>query len=260
MDERGIVEEPVIIFLTLGFLLFAGFIILFIILHRQKVNRYLQEKILMETQFTEALLRSQVEIQEQTLRHISWELHDNLSQAASLIKINLFTLQLDDPQRALQKIEDTKDLTRQLISDLKALSVSLGSDRIEQKGLPAALETEIERLNKTGVVHASFKQEGERPELDNAKSVILYRMAQESLNNSIKHSGATHLELLLKVNGNLFTLAISDNGSGFNVEERKAAGGSGLLNLHNRARLINASLFLESAPGKGTCITIEMPL
>ena len=260
MEPRNLIDKPTVVILTMGFLLLAGFILMIIILYRAKVNRYVQEKMLMEVKFSGALLQAQMEIQEQTLRHISWELHDNLSQAASLIKINLLTIKIEDQDKAVQKIEDAKELTRQLITDLKSLSVSLGSDRIEQKGLYAAIETEIERINKTGFINVRQKLEGEMPVIDNGKSVILYRMVQESLHNSIKHSNGRDIEVLIRGIGNLFTLAISDNGSGFDVEERKAAGGSGLHNLQNRARLINANLSLESAPGKGTCITIEMPL
>lgn len=214
----------------------------------------------MEAEFQQTLLQSQLEIQEQTLRHISWELHDNLSQAASLIKINLNTLKLDDIDKALRKIEDTKDITRQLITDLKTLSVSLGSDKITQSGLAAAVSTELDRLNRTGQYETSFKQEGSLPSIATDKAIILYRMVQETLNNSVKHSDATSMDVFFTSTENLFTLAISDNGSGFDVDEKRKNGGSGLLNLQNRAKLINATLTLESSPGQGTRVTIELPI
>lgn len=210
--------------------------------------------------FKQEIMKAQMEIKEQTLQHISYELHDNLGQVASLIKINLNTLNIEDKCKALEKIEDTKDLIRQLIGDLKSLSISLNSDRIAQTGLVKALETEVERLNKTGQFSASLLQESSMPVIDKDKAVILYRMAQEVLNNSVKHSGAKQIKVSLTSTGNLFTLAFSDDGVGFNAEEKMNSGGAGLINLQNRARLINAQLTMNSTPGNGSTVTIQLPL
>jgi signal transduction histidine kinase len=245
---------------VIAFLILGAFIIFLSILYSKKQMRNKKERERIQSQFAQTLLQSQLEIQEQTLQHISHELHDNLGQVASLIKINLTTLQLDDTTKATEKIETTKDLTRQLIADLKSLSVSLGADRIAQTGLIKALETDVDRLNKTGQFTASLTQEGNIPVLDNDKAIILYRMAQEILNNMVKHSGARQITVLLKASGNLFTLAFSDDGIGFDIEEKKNSGGSGLLNLQNRAKLISAQLILQSTPGNGTSITIKLPL
>lgn len=260
MEPRGIDFNPTIIFLTLGFLLLAGFIILFSIIYRLRVNKHLREKKLMESSFQQTLLLSQLEIQEQTLQHISHELHDNLGQVASLIKINLNTLKLNDPVKATEKIETTKDITRQLITDLKLLSVRLGTDRITQTGLLKALETEIDRLNKTGQFSATLVSQDNLSPLHNDKAIIVYRMAQEILNNIVKHSEAKQIEVRLNASENLFTLAFNDDGVGFNIEEKMKSGGAGLLNLQNRARLINAQLIIQSTPNNGTTVTIELPL
>ena len=256
-------KEEVYILIIVGsavFLLVAFFLVLFVAYFLKKKKQILLEKELLKKTFNENLLQSQLEIQEQTLRHIGHELHDNLGQVASLIKINLTTLQLDNIAKATEKIEDTKDLTRQLITDLKSLSISLGADRIAQTGLTKALETEVERLNKTGQFTASINQESNIPVLDNDKAVILYRMAQEILNNIVKHSGAKQIAVLLNASENLFTLAFTDDGVGFDIEEKKYSGGAGLNNLQNRARLINAQLTMQSTRGNGTRVTIELPL
>ncbi len=119
----------------------------------------------------------------------------------------------------------------------------------------------MERLNKTGQFEASLIQEGAIPELDNNTTIILYRMAQETINNMVKHSGAKHINISAGAIENLFTLAISDDGVGFNVQEKMNSGeGSGLINLQHRAKLINAELKIESAPGKGTTVTIQFPI
>jgi signal transduction histidine kinase len=220
---------------VIALVLLGLFILLLSILYSQKQTKNKNERLKLQSQFSQTLLQSQLEIQEQTLRHISHELHDNLGQVASLIKINLNTLQLHDTAKATEKIEHTKELTRQLIGDLKSLSVSLGSERIAQTGLVKALQTEVERLNRTEQFEAVFLQEGKMPVVNNDKAIILYRMAQEALNNTVKHSGAKHINILLNTRENLFTLAIHDDGVGFNVNEKLNSGGAGLTNLQNRA-------------------------
>ncbi|MGL6269108.1 MAG: sensor histidine kinase, partial [Chitinophagaceae bacterium] len=227
--------------------------------YQKRKKILVKESETLKLEFEKQLMQSRLEIQEQTLRHISHELHDNLGQVASLIKINLNTLSLNDAEKATAKIEHTKEITRQLITDIKALSVSLGADRIAQTGLVKALQTEVERLNKTDAFLASFSQHGSIPELNQDKSVILYRMAQEILNNMVKHSGALHIDISLQGSENLFILELNDDGAGFDVTVKKQSGGAGLRNLETRAKLINAQLIMESIPGKGTRVRIELP-
>jgi signal transduction histidine kinase len=240
--------------------LLAGYIIYFLFLYQRKQQKYKEEKRARELMFQEELLRSQLEIKEQTIQHIAHELHDNLGQVASLIKIHLNTLRLDDPDQTRQRIEETKDLVRQLIADVKALSLSMDSTRTVHLGIVTGLEHEIDRVNKTGQFEARLELEGDLPTLDKQTTVILYRMMQEILNNSVKHSGAKLIVLSLKATEKLFTLVCKDDGVGFDLEEKNRSGGLGLLNLKARARLINAELNVHTAPEKGSIVSIELPI
>jgi two-component system, NarL family, sensor kinase len=254
MDSKITIVGGAVIFIFLVLLW-----LLRIVVKYQKNNyRHRLEKQQLQSQFSQTLLQSQLEIKEQTLQHIGYELHDNLGQVASLIKINLNTLQLDNPEKAGQKIEDTKELVRQLIMDLKSLSVSLNSERVSQVGIDKGLENEVERLNKTGQFEIVMQQEGTIPLLDASTTIILYRMSQEIINNIIKHSGAKRIVVSLKATAKLLILAFSDDGVGFDKEEKIRSGGSGLMNLQSRAKLINAQLIIESSPGSGTVISIEL--
>lgn len=248
-----------IAFGSIASIAFLIFIIIVMIRYYKRNNQYHQQIKYIEYQKNETLLQSQLEIQDQTLQHISRELHDNLGQIASLIKINLNTLQIDDAAKA-QKIEDTKELTRQLITDLKGLSVRLNSDRITQFGLVKTLQTETDRINKTDTFSAGFEYTGADPTIAADKAIILYRMIQEILNNIFKHSQAKHIHIMLNANENSFILAFNDDGIGFNANDKLNSGGSGLFNLQNRAKLINAQLSIQSTPGNGSVVSIQMPL
>jgi len=245
---------------TVVLLLFFVFILNLFFLYQKRQRKNLEEKLQLQSQFAQTLLQSQLEIKEQTLTHISRELHDNLGQIASLIKINLNTLQFSDIPKAHEKVEQSRELIRQLIFDLKSLSLSLGSDHVNQLGLSRALEIEVLRLNKTGQFNSSFSLSGDPRFTDPHKTIILYRMAQEVLNNMVKHSEAKHINVSLNASENLITLALSDDGKGFNVEEKAKSGGAGLMNLENRARLLNARLTIQSSPGNGSHVTIELPI
>jgi signal transduction histidine kinase len=250
----------VIIVGTTIVILLSYFIVVFTLSYKKKQVEHTIEVGRIQTEFSQTLLQSQLEIKEQTLQHIAYELHDNLGQIASLIKINLNTLQLEDREKSSQKIEDTKELTRQLILDLKSLSLRLNGDLIVKLGLLKGIENEVERLNKIGEFATTLKVEGAAFVLDENTTIILYRMVQEVINNMVKHSQAKHLEFLLTATENLLTLVISDDGVGFNLEEKLSSGGSGLLNLQSRAKLIHAQFSIQSSSGVGTKICIELPL
>lgn len=245
---------------SLLFFLLCTFIVVFIALFLRKRQQFKIEMKQLESKFAQVLLQSQLEIKEQTLQHIAYELHDNLGQVASLIKINLNTIQLSDASGSYRKIEDAKELLRQLIIDLKLLSVNLSSDRIVQQGILKGIESEIEKLNKTGQFRATLSYDQNVPALDPSMTIILYRMIQEILSNAVKHSGAKLIAISLHAKKNLFTLVCKDDGVGFILENGINSGGLGLLNLQNRAKLIKAKLTFQSTPGIGTVVIIELPI
>lgn len=242
------------------FLLFGVFIVLLAALYSKRQVANKNEKLKLQSQFSETLLQTRLEIQEQILRHVSQEIHDNLSHTASIIKINLNTIRADDSAGLMNKIEFTKELVRQLLTDLKSMSVSLSSDHVEQSGLAAALGHEAERIKKSGPFQVIFINEGNMPFLSPDKVIILYRMAQEVLNNMLKHSQAQHAQILLRTTEKFITLALSDDGVGFDINDKQRKGGAGLINLTYRAGMINARLTMQSSPGNGSVVSIELPL
>jgi signal transduction histidine kinase len=242
------------------FFLLVFFIVITIAIRYRKRKK---ENDAMKVLFSEQLLKSQLEIQEQTLQHVSRELHDNIGQIASLIKINLNTLQLQHAEAAEVKLANTKELTRQLITDLKLLSTSLNGDKMNRIGLMKALQNEADKINKTGIFSGKFIQHDAVPVVSDEKAIIIYRMAQEILNNALKHSEATEIIIEAWYAKNTFILVIADDGKGFDVQEKMADitdGGNGLINLQKRAKVINATISINSAPASGTKTRIELIL
>ena len=246
------------------FLLLALLFIIFIVFSIQRRRKMILEKKQMEYQYQQTLLQTQLEIQEQTLKNISQEIHDNIGQALSLAKLNLNTMPATDNETLQQKILNSKELVSKAITDLRHLSRSLDTDYVQEMGLQRAIEYEMEMIKKTGTIDTSLIVEGSLFRLDKQKELILFRIVQETFNNIIKHAGAKTLTVNINYAPALFTLAIIDDGKGMDLqplsEEKNNNFGLGIGNMQSRAKLIGADFKMASSLGKGTEVKINLPI
>jgi signal transduction histidine kinase len=247
---------------TILFLIFSCFLIVYIVIYRKKRIKHLQEVITMESQFKQTLLQTQLEIQEQTLKNISQEIHDNIGQALSLAKLNLNTMPQTNDEVLQQKIIDSKELVSKAITDLRDLSRSLDTDYVQEMGLQRAIEYELEMIKKTGIIETNMIVEGSLFRLEKQKELILFRIVQETFNNILKHSGAKKIELNIDYTPSSFTLVIRDDGKGIDLQPLNEASnnfGLGIRNMHSRAKLIGADFNMTSKIGEGTEVKIVLP-
>lgn len=253
-------DNDILIPLIAGTLLLSiliGFILYFIFLHYRTRQKFDWER----QQFKQAVLQTEIEIREQTLTHMSRELHDNLGHIASLIKINLNLASKNIPVSERTKIDESIDLLKQLIGDIKSLSVSLNSERLTNIGLLQAIKEDVMRINRTGHMQMLLEVNCEMPVLTKETEIFLYRISQEIINNSLKHSAASECRIYLDCTNNVFTLKFNDNGKGFDVDKTLSdAKGSGLSNLEKRSKIIGAELTMTSFKNTGTTILITLPL
>jgi signal transduction histidine kinase len=243
---------------------FSVAIVYFLFLYQRKRFRHQQELLQMREAFSQTLLQSRLAIQEQTLDHISKELHANFSHLVSLININLSEILPQSSNEQRENIIETKSLAKQLMSELKALSANLNTDHIIHIGLVKALENELNRIAKTRKYEIQITKTGEEFRLLAEHEIILFRLCQEVLNNIVKYAAASKVAATFSFSSSQFILTIADNGSGFNVEEAFHQCGdkqsTGLLNMRKRASLINANFNISSKIGEGTSISINIPL
>jgi signal transduction histidine kinase len=214
-----------------------------------------------KAEFDEVLLKTQLEMQEKTLKIVSEEIHDNIAQGLSLAKLNLNTMDPSNIVVITQKISDTKGLVSKAIQDLRDLSKGLNTDVIKEVGLMGAIEQEIESMRKIVPFIISIVIKGNVARLDVQKELVLYRLFQEASNNVVKHSDAGRMIVSADF-GKHFELAISDDGKGFDVGAlgNMVSGGQGVRNMRNRARAIGSELRIISAKQEGTRIHIITPL
>ncbi len=241
------------------------FIVIVLFLYQKRQHKHEEQLVKLKEEYDQELLRSQLEIQESTLKTIAQELHDNIGQMLSVVKLSMAGLGIAKDHPAHASIENSRDILNRAIIDVANLTKSLHTDRIAQIGLLEAVRFEVDIIKKTGLVNINFSSSGEEEHLDDQKSIFLFRMFQEILNNTLKHSKAKQINVAINFRlDHIFELKLEDNGVGFNVEEKKnkpsASGGVGLKSMINRAKLIGCDFIINSKEGVGTSVMITLPL
>jgi len=238
-------------------ILSVGSIQFTILFYRQRNLRKKEEE-----KFQQELLRTQLEIQEQTLKNVSAEIHDNIGQTLSLAKLNLAMMEVNDTDPLSGKISSLHELVSKAIQDLRDLSKSLNTDYVSEKGLLRSIEYELEMIGRTGALQTEMKVGGTPITLDKKKELILFRIVQECLNNAIKHAQASNVIVAVDFAEEAVSLQVQDNGRGFDQEamEKQERFGLGLKNLQNRAALIGAGCTISGNLSKGTEVLIQLPL
>jgi len=240
--------------------LFMGVIILsFILQYQSKQKKHLEELLLAKVQFEKQLLRSQIEIQEQTFSNISQEIHDNVGQILSLAKVQLNIMnESDHMDRNI--LNEAKENIRKAMSDLRDIAKSLNSERIISVSLYTTVSSEIERINKSGCISAFLSAEGKERNMNDQKKLILFRIIQESLQNILKHSSASSMFVSFDYLPETLQVKIRDNGKGFDVEEAfKNNNGLGLLNIRTRVSITRGTMSVSSTINEGTIIQLNIP-
>jgi signal transduction histidine kinase len=254
-------DEEVIIALIAGtaiVMLLGVFIISFLLIYQKKQNKNAIEKEHLKSSFQQELLKTRMEIQEETLNYISRELHDNVTQVLSFVKLNLgvFVKSLQESDKI--KLNDNRELIAQTINDLRNLSKSLSFEHISSFGLLKTMETEAGRINRSGIIKLVLTTEGDIYSLGEQRELVIFRIFQEALNNALKHAQATNFKIGLYYQEQMFNLTIEDDGVGFEPGSLHDSSGSGLRNITNRAALIGAEAVIKSSPGNGCLIKLSL--
>jgi signal transduction histidine kinase len=210
------------------------------------------------------MLRQLVNAQEGERRRISRELHDELGQQVSALTLKLAMLRQDPslPEVLRPHVESLEKIARKTDNDLDFLVWQLRPTVLDDLGLVAALrdyvETWSQHFEVPCILHAPA---GEEMRLDPEIETVLYRVAQEALNNIAKHANAREVQVRLERGASHASLTVADDGVGFDID---AAGldrrGLGLVGMRERATFIGGEMTLRSQPGEGTRIKVDVPL
>ncbi len=228
-------------------------------------NAELYEELRDREQELERLADLRVEAQEDERRRIAREIHDGLGQMLSAIKFNVEVLEDVEGlnERDRKKLIEVKELLDNVMTEAREISYNLMPSVLEDFGLKPALQLLCESFGKRMNVPTSFHAHGVDGRLHHALEINLYRIVQEALNNISKHAKAASVEIQLIRDDRGVRLTIEDDGKGFvRHAVPKRAGeksGMGLISMRQRALSFGGTLIIESSPGKGTSIIVDIP-
>ncbi len=250
-------EFLLIIYFVVVILLLTVFTIVFFMTYQKRKNKLLVEKYEAEKRFEEEIVKSKLEIQEQTLKNVGWELHDNIGQLLSVanMQLNILTRSVDENSKPA--VEELKEVVSSSLQEVRSLSKSLNSEVIQYSGLVDSVKNELARFERMQVIKPNFILQGNGFELDQKETIILYRILQELFSNVIKHSKANKINVLFDYNEDRLLIDVTDDGVGFNSSQIKK--GSGMFNMQSRAEMINAKLEFNSTVNSGTNVTLIYP-
>lgn len=227
--------------------------------YRLKQQAAMQDAILKQQ---ELATRAIIEAEENERKRIAGDLHDGVGQMMSAAKINLSSLsgqiQFTDEQKKI-RFENALKLVDDSCTEVRNVSHNIMPNSLLRNSLAAAVRDFINKIDNT-VLKINLHAEGLNEKIDENIEIMLYRIVQECVNNVIKHSGADTLDITLVNETNEITATIEDNGKGFNTADKTKYEGIGLKNIRTRVEYLKGTVEWDSAPGRGTVVSIHIPL
>lgn len=249
-----------IIIINIIILLLISGIVLFVIEYRKRRITYNKEKQQISEQHQKEILATQLEMQTQTMQYIGREIHDSVGQKLTLA--SLYTQQLAYENKAPQitdKIENISAIINESLTELRRLSKSLTDDHINTSNINELLALECKKVNELQKCSVLFSSDQNRASLSYQVKSILLRIAQEFMQNSIKHSNCKNISVSISSDEKSLHLLLQDDGQGFDADSISDAG-IGLINMKKRTALIGGDYQLKSETGSGTSVAISIPL
>ncbi|MDT8394366.1 MAG: sensor histidine kinase [Bacteroidales bacterium] len=249
------------IYTFLGIIILTLYLILYFRTKHRK-NKYLAEQKIRQLEEEKKLLAARflVEGQEKERKRIASAIHDSLGVLLSASKMHVTAIKDSSPEnKAL--IEKATKFLDDASGEMRQISHNMMPGLLTKMGLYEALEDLFENISDTEKIDALVELVGPKTErLPENHEIMIYRIVQEMVNNTLKHAGASKIDLVMVMHPDQLDINYSDNGKGFDVEEKIAQKSLGIQSIHSRVSFLDGQINVRSAPGKGTVYTIHIPL
>ena len=201
-------------------------------------------------------------IQEEERRRVARELHDQAGQAMTALKLRLDLARREtDVARVREQLEGATKLAGEVLDELRRIAHDLRTGSLEELGLVPALRALVEDFRGSTGVHVDFRAPAATPRRsDRDCEATVYRFVQEALVNVARHARAKRVRVSLEQDGERATARVEDDGAGFDPALASGRGHVGLVGMQERARMLGGDLRIESRPGGGTKLTLEVPM
>ena len=227
-------------------------------------NARLWEELKQKEELRGQLLQSTISAQELERKRIARELHDQTGQALTSLMVGLKILEKDSPEKIRHKVSDMRQLTAQTLGTVHNLALELRPSSLDDLGLVAALRQYTHDFGDKFGIQSDFQTIGfdDRRLLPEVE-ITIYRIVQEAIMNIVKHAEAAQASVLLEIRGTSIVAIVEDNGKGFKtgrLSQSPTKETLGLYGMYERAALINGKITIESEPGRGTTLFLEVPM
>ncbi|MCL7761975.1 type IV pili methyl-accepting chemotaxis transducer N-terminal domain-containing protein [Polaribacter sp. Z014] len=206
-----------------------------------------------------------IENQEKEQNRIAKDVHDGIGQMLTGLKYNLESINMNDIEKTTLKIEHLKELTTNIIKGVRTATFNLTPPELSDHGIVPAITKLTHELGRlTGKEIIFFNKTDFNERLDSLIEINIYRIVQEAINNAIKYADSSHILVSLSHSQNILSINIDDDGKGFEPAKVKKVkngdGGMGMTFMKERIKYIEGRLFLNSELGKGTRVTLNIPI
>ena len=228
-----------------------------------ELKKISKEKYKEKIQLQQTISSKIIEAQEEERKRIAKDIHDGIGQMLTALKFNIEGINIDNTAAIPKKIEDLKNLSKELIQGVRMATFNLTPPELTDHGIVSALQTLTSKLAKLTNKNIIFENTSNfNGRFDSLTEINLYRISQEAVNNAIKYAESNFILVKMNHSEHLLSISIEDDGKGFELEEidRKATKGMGLIFMEERIKYINGRLFITSKKGMGTKITINAPI
>ena len=205
-----------------------------------------------------------IENQEKEQDRIAKDIHDGIGQMLTGLNFNLESIDVSQTEKTEQKIENLKELTSKIIKSVRTATFNLMPPELSDHGIVPALNKLTRELSKlTGKNILLYDKTGFTERMNSLAEINIYRITQEAINNAIKYADSTNIIVTVSHSKSLLGIIIDDNGKGFDKngpKNKNGKGGMGMTFMRERINYIDGRLFIHSEPGKGTRVTLNIPL
>jgi signal transduction histidine kinase len=223
-------------------------------------RKMLEQKLLTDQiNYQKQLTQASIDGQEKERREIGKELHDNIGQQLTTIKLFLDLAKSTADESTMEMVNMAIKGVSDVINEIRAMSRSLVPHSLKDLGFVDSVEELIDSITRAQGLKIDLESENfDEASLRENQQLSLFRIVQEQLNNIIKHAKARHISIILKTTPQKVVLKIKDDGQGF--DEKNVRKGLGFTNIRNRAEIFGGKAEISSKPGEGCLLRVFMPL
>lgn len=257
--------DPLIMITPVMLILAVG-IIVFVVLYQRRMLQHQEQLQQLQSVKQQQLLEATLHAQEEERRRVARDLHDEVGAMLALIRLNLHQMVSNtecEDENLLTNAQHMKQQLDEVLNSVRRISHDLMPVVLEKLGLVQAIDALRRTLATSGSIELIVRYNDKSKRLKPQHELLLYRMVQELLNNTIKHAQATQVSIELKFTPSETKLLYNDNGVGFDLaslqQDKALRGGLGIMSLQSRAALLNGSISITSAPGTGTTASVSIP-